>query len=163
MRRVADKTKNLSVPIVNMFQFSIAVFVSSVIIISTGGGGGNNNAGKNQAQIGAFEQVTSQVTRGDIIVGLFQFGSMNSSVFAMKYVSFPFVVLAKSAKVIPVILVGACRGVYKPTTKQYCIAFFISLGLFTFNFFKPSKKVSNKHKSTIYPSIYLLQPTSYNI
>lgn len=43
--------------------------------------------------------------------------SMNSSTFAMKYVSFPFVVLAKSAKVIPVILIGALRGQYNPTAK----------------------------------------------
>jgi hypothetical protein len=70
---------------------------------------------------------------------------MNSSVFAMKYVSFPFVVLAKSAKVIPVILVGALRGVYKPSMKQYCIAFFISLGLFVFNFFKPKKVSTTQH------------------
>jgi len=34
---------------------------------------------------------------------------------AMSLVSYPFVVLAKSAKVIPVILVGTLRGVYTPT------------------------------------------------
>ena len=56
----------------------------------------------------------------------------------MKHVSFPFVVLSKSAKVIPVIIVGAIRGVYKPTTKQYFIAFFISLGLIIFNMDKVS-------------------------
>lgn len=78
------------------------------------------------------------MTRGDILVGLFQFVSMNSSNVALKYVSFPFVVLAKSAKVIPVILIGACRGVYKPDFKQYCIAFLISIGLFIFNFYKVS-------------------------
>jgi len=65
---------------------------------------------------------------------------MNSSNVALKYVSFPFVVLAKSAKVIPVILIGACRGVYKPDFKQYCIAFLISIGLFIFNFYKGSSK-----------------------
>lgn len=72
------------------------------------------------------------------MVGLFQFVSMNSSNVALKFVSYPFVVLAKSAKVIPVILIGAIRGVYKPTTKQYCIAFLISIGLFIFNFYKVS-------------------------
>ena len=81
------------------------------------------------------------MTRGDILVGLFQFVSMNSSNVALKYVSFPFVVLAKSAKVIPVILIGACRGVYKPDFKQYCIAFFISIGLFIFNFYKVSGNI----------------------
>lgn len=70
---------------------------------------------------------------------------MNASTVALKYVSFPFVVLAKSAKVIPVILMGALRGVYKPTVKQYFIAVFISLGLFIFNFYKPSKKSSSQN------------------
>jgi hypothetical protein len=58
---------------------------------------------------------------------------MNCSSYAMKRVSFPFVVLSKSAKVIPVIMVGALRGVYTPTLKQYLIAFFISVGLVIFN------------------------------
>lgn len=80
------------------------------------------------------------MTRGDIVVGLFQFVSMNSSNVALKYVSFPFVVLSKSAKVIPVILIGAIRGVYKPDMKYYCIAFLISIGLFIFNFYKGSSK-----------------------
>ena len=40
---------------------------------------------------------------------------MNFSNKAMRYVSVPFVVLSKSAKVIPVILVGTLRGVYTPT------------------------------------------------
>lgn len=65
---------------------------------------------------------------------------MNSSNVALKFVSYPFVVLAKSAKVIPVILIGAIRGVYKPSFKQYCIAFLISIGLFIFNFYKGSNK-----------------------
>jgi len=63
---------------------------------------------------------------------------MNTSTIAIKYVSFPFVVLAKSAKVIPIILMGAIRGVYNPSRQQYFIAVFISLGLFIFNFFKVS-------------------------
>lgn len=73
-------------------------------------------------------------------MGCFQFGSMNTSTIAIKYVSFPFVVLAKSAKVIPIILMGAIRGVYNPSRQQYFIAVFISLGLFIFNFFKGSSK-----------------------
>lgn len=67
----------------------------------------------------------------------------------MKRVSFPFVVLAKSAKVIPVILVGKLRGVYNPTTKQYLIAFFISVGLIIFNLNKilNSKKKEGHEES----------------
>ena len=58
---------------------------------------------------------------------------MNFSNKAMGLVSYPFVVLSKSAKVIPVILVGALRRVYKPDTKQYLVAIFISSGLVLFN------------------------------
>mmetsp|Transcript_14081 Transcript_14081/g.21949 ORF Transcript_14081/g.21949 Transcript_14081/m.21949 type:complete len:94 (-) Transcript_14081:445-726(-) len=65
---------------------------------------------------------------------------MNCSNYAMKMVSFPFVVLSKSAKVIPVILVGRLRGVYQPTNKQYFIAFFISVGLMIFNLNKITGK-----------------------
>ena len=63
---------------------------------------------------------------------------MNFSNKAMGLVSYPFVVLSKSAKVIPVILVGAIRGVYKPDMKQYLVAIFISSGLVLFNMAKVS-------------------------
>lgn len=118
-----------------MFQYTIAVFIASIILIVT------STPSKDQT---VFGSIFKQLTSGDILVGLFQFGSMNASTFALKFVSFPFVVLAKSAKVIPIILMGALRGVYNPTTKQYGIAIFISLGLFIFNFYKPSKKTDSK-------------------
>lgn len=78
------------------------------------------------------------MTRGDILVGFFQFTSMYCSNYAIKFVSFPLVALSKSAKVIPVLFIGALRGTYQPDVKQYCIAIFISLGLFIFNFYKVS-------------------------
>jgi hypothetical protein len=66
----------------------------------------------------------------------------------MNSVSYPFVVLSKSAKVIPVILVGTLRGVYSPKPKQYAIAFFITMGLVIFNLNKVSTnnfgKISHK-------------------
>ena len=77
-------------------------------------------------------------TWNDLIVSFFNFSSMNFSNRAMKVVSYPFVVLCKSAKIIPVILVGTARGVYNPTAKQFAIAFFITLGLLVFNFGKVS-------------------------
>ena len=102
-----------------------------------------------------FGSIFKQLTTGDILVGCFQFGSMNASTLALKFVSFPFVVLAKSAKVIPIILMGAIRGVYNPTKKQYFIAFFISFGLFIFNFYKVSNYTDN---SKLYK-----QPTSMSL
>lgn len=66
---------------------------------------------------------------------------MNFSNKAMSFVSTPFVMLSKSAKVIPVIFVGTLRGIYTPTKKQFIIAIFISLGLIIFNLNKVSVAV----------------------
>jgi hypothetical protein len=65
---------------------------------------------------------------------------MNFSNRAMKVVSYPFVILCKSAKIIPVIVVGTLRGVYKPTNVQFGISFAITGGLILFNFAKVSYK-----------------------
>ena len=67
---------------------------------------------------------------------------MNFSNRAMKVVSYPFVLLCKSAKIVPVILVGTVRGVYHPTPKQFVIAFAITIGLLIFNYKKFVGKVS---------------------
>ena len=84
------------------------------------------------------EMLSESLTYNDGIVALFGFCSMNFSNKAMSLASPPFVILAKSSKVIPVIIVGKLRGVYNPRTMQYLVAFFISLGLMIFN----AKKVS---------------------
>ena len=70
---------------------------------------------------------------------MFNWGTMNFSHMAMKVVSYPLVVLAKSAKIIPVIVVGTLRGVYHPTVTQMVTAVFITFGLLLFN----SAKVSH--------------------
>lgn len=90
--------------------------------------------------MGSGEPLTQGLTKGDAIVAFLNFCSMNCSSYAMKSVSYPFVVLSKSAKVIPVILIGALRGVYKPKPKQYVIAFFITFGLIIFNINKVLSK-----------------------
>ena len=59
---------------------------------------------------GLFESMT----RSDIIVGVLNFLSKYCSNSALKFVNYPFTVLAKSAKILPIILVGTIRGVYKP-------------------------------------------------
>lgn len=84
------------------------------------------------------EKLTQGLTQGDIVVALLNFCSMNCSSYAMKGVSYPFVVLSKSAKVIPVIMVGTIRGLYQPKPKQFIIAFFITAGLVIFNMSKVS-------------------------
>ena len=62
-------------------------------------------------------KLTDSLTYDDFVVSFFGFMSMNFSNKALRYVSAPFVMLSKSAKVIPVILVGTIRGVYTPTVK----------------------------------------------
>lgn len=64
---------------------------------------------------------------------MLNFFSMFFSNFALKYVSYPFMVLAKSAKILPVIFTGWIRGVYKLTWTQVGIAITISAGLVIFN------------------------------
>ena len=64
---------------------------------------------------GSAGGITQSLTWDDMVVAFFGFMSMNFSNKAMRYVSVPFVVLSKSAKVIPVIIVGTLRGVYTPT------------------------------------------------
>ena len=64
---------------------------------------------------------------------------MFCSNFALRYVSYPFVVLSKSAKILPVCLTGWLTGVYKLTWAQVCLAVTITAGLVIFN----SNKVKN--------------------
>ena len=98
---LGNQELKLNVSIVLLFQNLIAIVVSGCIILASGEPGG------------LFEAFTFN----DLIVSFFNFGSMNFSNRAMKVVSYPFVVLCKSAKIIPVILVGTLRGVYHPTPK----------------------------------------------
>lgn len=114
---LGDKTLNLNVSMVLMFQHAIAIVVSGIIIVASGQPGG------------LFQGFTFD----DLIVSFFNFGSMNFSNRAMKVVSYPFVILCKSAKIIPVILVGTLRGVYEPSSRQFLIALFITVGLLVFN------------------------------
>lgn len=95
---LGNKQLKLSVSLVLCFQYLIAMLVAFVIIAASG---------KTSELMDAFSY-------DDFVVAVFNFGSMNFSNKAMSLVSYPFVVLSKSAKIIPVILVGTLRGVYKP-------------------------------------------------
>jgi hypothetical protein len=90
--------------------------------------------------------LTQSLTRDDMLLAFFGFMSMNFSNKAMRYVSVPFVVLSKSAKVIPVIFIGTLRGVYTPSKKQFGVAFFITLGLVIFNMNKMKPKKAEEAK-----------------
>lgn len=56
-----------------------------------------------------------------------------SSNFALKFVNYPFMVLAKSAKILPVVFMSVLRGVIVLKASQMVIAVAITLGLVLFN------------------------------
>jgi len=89
----------------------------------------------------------SGFSRGDFVVGLLNFLTMYCSNFALKFVNYPFMVLAKSAKILPIILTGWLTGVYKLTRSQVMIAITITSGLVIFNAAKMMKKGSIKDDS----------------
>lgn len=100
--------------------------------------------------------LSQSLTKDDLVVAFFGFCSMNFSNKAMSLVSTPFVMLSKSAKVIPVIFVGTLRGVYKPTRMQFVIAIFISLGLVIFNLNKLNKKKGSDEEKDNYMGLLLV-------
>ena len=71
--------------------------------------------------------------RGDVVVGVLNFWSMYCSNFALCFVNYPFMALAKSAKILPVIFTGWITGVYKPKLSQVFMSLTISSGLIIFN------------------------------
>ena len=88
--------------------------------------------------MGAFAQ---DFHKTDAYVGILNFCTMYCSNFALKFVSYPFVVLAKSAKILPVCMTGVLFGVYKLTWTQTGLFITISSGLVIFNL----NKVKNTH------------------
>jgi UDP-galactose transporter B1 len=121
---LADKSKRLDTSFVLGIQSLIAVLISATIIQTF----------KMGSLLGDFH-------KGDAVVGTLNFCTMYCSNFALKYVSYPFVVLAKSAKILPVCLTGWLIGVYKLTWTQTVLFVVISTGLVIFNF----SKVKSSH------------------
>ena len=86
-------------------------------------------------------------------MGSLTFLSMVSSNYSLKFVNYPFMVLAKSAKVLPVIMTGWIRGVYKFRFDQAAIALSITTGLVIFN---SSKMKGLQNESVTGVSLVLL-------
>jgi len=116
---LADKSKKINVSLVVGIQAAGAILIAGTIITSTNMG----------SLFGPF-------TRGDLIVGALNFMTMFCSNYSLKFVNYPFMVLAKSAKVLPVILTGWMTGVYQVKPAQLFIAIMITLGLVIFNLSK---------------------------
>ena len=84
-------------------------------------------------KFGGMGSLFEDFSRGDLIVGILNFLTMYCSNFALKFVNYPFMVLAKSAKILSIILTGLLTGVYKLTWAQVGIAITITTGLIIFN------------------------------
>jgi UDP-galactose transporter B1 len=119
---LSDKEKKLNTNFVIGVQSLLAVLISSSIIKSCNMG-----------------NLLTDLSQGDVTVGVLNFATMYCSNFALKFVNYPFMVLAKSAKILPVILTGWLTGVYKLSMGQVGIAITISAGLVIFNFAKVRK------------------------
>jgi len=113
---LADKSLELNTNFVLAVQNIIAIVIAASIII-----------------ICDMGSLFGALNGGAIWVGVLQFSTMYCSNYSLKYVSFPFMALAKSAKILPVIVAGYFRGVYTLTRSQIVIAITISSGLVIFN------------------------------
>ena len=72
-------------------------------------------------------------TQDDFIVASMINGAQISSSFAVQFTGFPLMALAKSSKIIPVMVIGQLRGVYKIKLPQVLISFGITTGLVIFS------------------------------
>jgi len=96
-------------------QSLIAVLISSAII-----------------KFGGMGSLFGDFSRDDVILGILNFLPMYCSQFALKFVNYPFMVLAKSAKILSIILAGFLTG-KQLTWAQVGIAITITTGLIIFN------------------------------
>lgn len=132
---LADKEKKLNVNVIMGVQNIIAITISVMILKAS------------------YKQSLSACLHpGDFVVGVLCFGSMYCSNYALKFVNYPFVVLSKSAKIMPVIIMGAIRKVYKLEPIQYLLATTISAGLILFN----SHKLTNLEADNIIGIVLVL-------
>lgn len=93
--RLADKSKKINVSLVISIQAGTAVLLSSTII-----------------KFFSMGSLWGSLNNGDLIVGGLNFATMFCSNYSIKFVNYPFMVLAKSAKVLPVVLTGWLLRVY---------------------------------------------------
>ena len=75
---------------------------------------------------------------------------------ALKNISYPAQVLAKSGKMVPVMLMGALVGGARYTTAQYCQTLLVGGGVAAFAFFKGSSKALQKLQAANAPLGYAL-------
>ena len=86
----------MNVSFVIAIQALIAILISSSII-----------------KVCDMGSLVEPFSRADAVVGTLSFVTQYASNYSLKFVNYPFMVLAKSAKILPVILTGWLRGIYK--------------------------------------------------
>ena len=91
--RLADKTKNIDTSFVMGVQNILGGMISLVII--------------NFSNMGS---IVGNCSFGDVAISAMTYGSMYCSNQALKFVNYPFMALAKSAKILSVILTGWTMG-----------------------------------------------------
>ena len=93
--RIADKSKKVDPILVMAIQMLFGMLISGAIVLAQGQGG--------------LSQIDWKETYGSALF----FVSASLSNYSLAFVDFPFMALAKSAKIIPVALIGTLLGVYK--------------------------------------------------
>jgi solute carrier family 35 (UDP-galactose transporter), member B1 len=116
---LADKKKKLDTNFILGIQNIIAIALSASIISFFDLG----------SLFGEFH-------KGDGVIGVLNFCTSYCSNFSLKFVHYPVMALAKSAKILPVALTGWLLGVYKLTWTQTALFIMITSGLVVFNFNK---------------------------
>jgi len=118
---LADKKKKLDTSFVLGIQNTMAIMLSAGII----------SYFKMGSLLGEFH-------KGDAVVGCLNFCSSYAGNYSLKFVSYPIMALAKSAKILPVAFTGWLLGVYKLTWTQNALFVMITSGLVIFNMNKKS-------------------------
>jgi hypothetical protein len=80
-----------------------------------------------------------KLTTVEMKLGFLQFGATFFTTYSTKFISYPMMVIFKSAKVLPVIILGILRGVYKFSYAKLSMAICLTMGLWLFSF----KKIQN--------------------
>ena len=91
--RLADKTKNIDTSFVMGVQNILGGIISFIII-----------------KFSNMGSITENCSMGDVAISAMTYGSMYCSNQALKFVNYPFMALAKSAKILSIIMTGWTMG-----------------------------------------------------
>lgn len=73
------------------------------------------------------------ISKAEVKLALIRFVSLYSGNMAIQYISYPVLVVSKSAEVLPVIIIGTLGGVLQLKKSQLILAGLMTMGLLIFN------------------------------